>query len=279
MQLEDVTRRDESTGCALYVTSVTQLDTRHRGKVVAAGSHGGLIAAYLATLAGVRAVILNDAGVGKDKAGIAGLNYLASLGMAAACVAHTTARIGDGADMLARGRISHANVHAQRCGVEAGMATALAARLLETASTPIAAPPEQLESAHLLLERAGRQVWGLDTMSLACASHAGSVLVSGSHGGLLAGQSPAQVTPRCSAAAAVFSDAGGGIDDAGFARLWALDDRGMPAVTVSTASARIGDAVSIWETGILSRANAAAKAVGAAAGMNVREFASLVLRD
>ena len=46
------------------------------GKVLVAGSHGGVIAAYLGAKAGVHALVLNDAGLGKDRAGIAGLFYL-----------------------------------------------------------------------------------------------------------------------------------------------------------------------------------------------------------
>src|SRR5882672_10752917 len=99
--------------------SVTQLDDV-AGHVLVAGSHGGVIAAYLGAKAGVHALVLNDAGVGKDRAGIAGLFYLEDIGMAAAAVDCMSARIGDGADMLARGVISHANLYAAMCGVAAG---------------------------------------------------------------------------------------------------------------------------------------------------------------
>lgn len=43
------------------------------GKVLVAGSHGGIIAAHLGAKAGVHALILNDAGLGKDRAGIAAI--------------------------------------------------------------------------------------------------------------------------------------------------------------------------------------------------------------
>lgn len=74
--------------------SVTALGPAVRGAVLVAGSHGGLIASYLGARAGAHALILNDAGVGLDGAGIAGLAYLEAIGMAAATVAHTSARIG-----------------------------------------------------------------------------------------------------------------------------------------------------------------------------------------
>ena len=50
----------------LTADSVTELDARHRGAVLVAGSHGGRIAACYASRAGVHAVILNDAGIGKQ---------------------------------------------------------------------------------------------------------------------------------------------------------------------------------------------------------------------
>src|SRR5512140_2085758 len=90
------------------------------GKVLVAGSHAGVIAAWYGAKAGAHALVLNDAGVGKDRAGIAGLVYLEAIGMAAAAVDCMSARIGDGADMLARGVVSHANVFAAFCGVVAG---------------------------------------------------------------------------------------------------------------------------------------------------------------
>ena len=63
---------------------MTQLGAAVRGAVLVAGSHAGVIAAYYAARAGAGAVLLNDAGVGKDGAGIAGLAYLDAIGMAAA---------------------------------------------------------------------------------------------------------------------------------------------------------------------------------------------------
>src|SRR5260221_13502373 len=86
--------------------SVTQLGDV-AGRVLVAGSHGGVIAAWLGATAGVHALILNDAGVGKDRAGIAGLFYLEDIGMAAAAGDCISARIGDGPDNRAARLISH----------------------------------------------------------------------------------------------------------------------------------------------------------------------------
>src|SRR5258706_14335240 len=91
------------------VDSATQLDASARGSVAVCGSHGGLYAAWLAAKAGVRAVILNDAGIGKHSAGIAGVAWLAGLDVAACAVDYRSARIGDGNDMIASGVLSMVN--------------------------------------------------------------------------------------------------------------------------------------------------------------------------
>jgi len=77
---------------------------------------------------------------------------------------------------------------------------------------------------------------------------------------------------KAAASLAVFNDAGGGIEDAGLTRLPALDARAIPAVTVAHTSARIGDAVSAWETGVISHANATAAALRARPGASLRDW-------
>lgn len=109
--------------------------------MLVAGSHGGIVAAYLGAKAGAHALILNDAGVGKDRAGIAGLAWLEAIGMAAAAVDCMSARIGDGADMLAHGVISYANSYAAACGIVAGQSCRDAAERLRIAPAPHSEPP------------------------------------------------------------------------------------------------------------------------------------------
>src|SRR6202158_1652181 len=94
----------------IVADSITRVDeAAAHGAVVVNASHGGIYAAYLAAKLEAAAAIFNDAGIGRDNAGIAGLDYLQDLGIAAATVGHDTARIGDGADMMARGVITYAN--------------------------------------------------------------------------------------------------------------------------------------------------------------------------
>jgi hypothetical protein len=258
----------------IVADSVTRLDERARGAVLVAGSHGGVYAAYLAAKAGIRGAILNDAGVGKDAAGIGGLSWLEGLGIAAATIGHETARIGDGADMMARGRLTHANAIARKLGCRPGLACAEAAALLLGAPEPTRAPPEASESRRLL--RAGSvPVAALDSASLVTPEDGRSVLCIGSHGGLLGGRP--ETALKYDARAALFNDAGIGIDRAGVSRLPALDRRGIAAATVAAASARIGDGVSTYEDGVVSAVNDTAAALGAAVGMSAKAFIDLVL--
>jgi len=257
-------------------TSVTKLGPEHVGSVLVAGSHGGVIAAYLAAKARVGAVILNDAGGGLDGAGIAGLAYLERLGIAAATVDAMSARIGDGADMHARGVISHANAQAAACGVKPGDACAAAARKLLAAPISRDAAPHYEESRHLLRERQGEPaIWGLDSVSLVRPEDKDRIVMVGSHGGLLGGDPASAI--RGEVIAAVFNDAGVGADGAGVTRLPALAARGIAAAAVSSRSARIGEARSTWETGILTHVNATAAALGAKPGMSAQDFAECVI--
>jgi hypothetical protein len=248
----------------LTADSVTELDARHRGAVLVAGSHAGRIAAYYASRAGVHAVILNDAGIGKEEAGVAGLAALESVGMAAAAADCATARIGNGADALARGVVSRANALAAACGVVPGMPVRDAAVRLTRAPAPrgtLASPGEGRCEV-----RPG--IWALDSVGLALPEDAGRVLIFGSHGALHGGRVESAIPVP--ALAAAFHDAGAREED--MTRLPALAARGIPAVSVGAASARIGEARSMWESGVISHANAPAAALGARAGMPLAEF-------
>jgi hypothetical protein len=249
--------------------SITRVGPDSAGAVVVNASHGGFYAAYLAAKLQAAAAIFNDAGVGRDRAGIGGLDYLEEFGIAAATVGHNTARIGDGADMMARGAISHANRLAASLGVSPGQACRDAAAALQQARPADRAPPEALEAGFLLISGTP-QVWALDSASLVLPEHKDSIVVTGSHGGLL-GNRP-ETALKYDVLGALYNDAGIGKDAAGTTRLPALDARGIVAATVSAASARIGDARSTYEDGVISRVNARAASLGLREGISAREF-------
>ena len=251
--------------------SATQLDESARGQVVACGSHGGLYAAWLAAHAGVRGVILNDAGVGRHSAGIAGVVWLASLGIPACTVDYRSARIGDGADTLASGRISMANDLAAASGCLPGHTTKEAARCMhDIEDLEIEEYVPEIGEARQRVPNSGhRAVWAIDSVSLVKPEDERQIVVTGSHGGLVGGK--ADDFLDIAVFAAFFNDAGGGKDDAGFARLAPLEERGIAAGTVSCHTARIGDGRSTYETGVLSRVNETARRLELREGMSMRD--------
>lgn len=102
------------------VDSITELGPQDAGCLAVSGSHGGISSARYALAARPRLSIFNDAGVGKDEAGLAALPFLQSHGLAACTVAHSSARIGEAQSTLDEGVVSHVNALAQALGVEIG---------------------------------------------------------------------------------------------------------------------------------------------------------------
>ena len=243
--------------------SITDVTADMAGGVAVCGSHGGRYPATLASRAGLRAVIFNDAGIGYEEAGVAGVMALGATGMAAAAADCMTCRIGSAEDMLESGVISTANAPARSLGVEPGLPVAEAARLLASAEQPHSRldPIAESRFEHRL---DGVAVLCVDSASLVTPDDRDRLIVTGSHGGLIGGD-PARAL-KARARLAVFNDAGIGKDEAGTTRLPALDRVGIAAVTISHLSARIGDAQSALRTGRMSRGNRAASRLGLRAG-------------
>jgi len=253
------------------VDSVTQLGSDDAGAVAIAASHGGVYAGYLAAKAGVRAVILHDAGVGLDDAGVGALDYLQGLGIAAATIDYRSAVIGNGNSLAEDGTISFVNAAAAAAGCTPGQAAMNCARAMQDAPGGAGDVPVYEEARFVIRTgNGGPAVLGCDSTSLVKAGDTGAIVITGSHGELLAG-SPSWGN-RPDVLAAVFNDAGSDIAS----RLPDLDTRGIAAATVATASARIGDARSCYETGEISHVNETAAALGARPGMTCIEFVDLM---
>jgi len=254
----------------ILAPTVTKLPSEARGAVLLTGSHGGRYAGCLALAAGVRAAVFHDAGVGLDDAGVASLRLFDTLGVPAAAVGHETARIGDPDDMLARGRISRANAAAQALGVRPGMDAAEALAALNAAAPVAYARPRADEARATLPGVRSRPVVLIDSASLIHPElDRRAVVVTGSHGGLVGGD-PA-LALRADAFAAVFNDAGIGMDQAGVARLPSLDARGIAALCADALTCRIGEAASTYEHGVISAVNETAAGMGALPGMRVQD--------
>ena len=102
------------------VDSITELGPQDAGCIAVSGSHGGVSSARFALAARPLIAVFNDAGVGREAAGIAGLALLQDAGIAACTVAHDSARIGDARSTLGDGIISHSNALAAALGADAG---------------------------------------------------------------------------------------------------------------------------------------------------------------
>lgn len=251
----------------LVYDSVVKLPAEANGAVVVGGSHAAAYAAYMSAKFGCRAAIHHDAGIGKDEAGVSGLAYADTLGMAMAAVATASARIGDGQDLFSRGIISRTNKLAAECGVAAGMHCEEAARLLKKAPWPHAMPPAKGETRHTVEGFAC-----LDSSSLFEAHDRDRVVATGSHCALNSGMATAPFRPRL----AFYNDAGPGMDQGGILGLTLLEKEGIAGVAVSALSARIGDGRSTLQDGTISAANAPAYRLGAILGMPALALARAV---
>ena len=109
----------------------------------------------------------------------------------------------------------------------------------------------------------------LDSIALIDSSHAGTIVVTGSHGGRSAAGFVVDVSKK--PLAVFFNDAGGGKDDAGKVGLGMLQAIDVPAACYSHMSARIGDAQDGLDNGILTDMNELAKQVGIKKDMQVSE--------
>ncbi len=247
------------------------------GHVLVSGSYGGEYNAFHAGKRGIRGVVLNDAGVGKGGAGIAGLAYLDRVGLPGATANAHTCHIGDGEHMLACGVVSHVNKSALRYACAVGQSVRQCAEHMRDAPiVAVSMPPITGGGRTVIRELPGEpRVIALDAAPMLEASDAGSIVVTGSHAALFRGKPDGLIQPDVHAI--FFSDAGIGLDDAGVTRLPLLDERHIVAGAASADSAAIGNARSIYADGILSRVNATAAAAGGTRGMRIRDFVELLI--
>ena len=104
----------------LVMDSITKVAPGDEDTIVVSASHGGASSGEFALEVPLRVAFFNDAGVGKDDAGIAALEMLQARGVACGTVSHLTARIGDSQDMWDHGVVSHVNAQARAMGIAPG---------------------------------------------------------------------------------------------------------------------------------------------------------------
>jgi len=108
------------SGRVILMDSITKVAPEDDGAMVVCASHGGTSSGEFALEVPLKLVVFNDAGGGKDDAGIAALEMLQAKGIASAMVAHTSGRIGDSMDMWENGTLSHVNAVARELGLSEG---------------------------------------------------------------------------------------------------------------------------------------------------------------
>jgi hypothetical protein len=223
-------------------------------------------------------VLFNDAGVGKDQAGIAGIYLLERYGVCAAAVDVFSAEIGR-AEETQNGRISYVNKPALSIGVLPGMQGIAAAQVMSCAPRIFLKCSREIEEVTpsksvIYSSSSGHRITVVDSNSMIGPENVNDLVFTGSHGGLV-GPKPAIPAPVL---AVFYNDAGFGKNGAGVSRLPWLERNGIAAATVSAASARIGVGMDTYHCGLISHANAQAVDFGIKPGIQAMQAAALIMK-
>ncbi|WP_330229584.1 hypothetical protein OHA40_26610 [Nocardia sp. NBC_00508] len=121
----------------VVMDSLSQATEADRNHVIVAASNGGAASGTAARRLSLGCVVLNDAGIGKDGAGVAGITALDEVGIPAVAVSHMSAEISNGMDTWDNGVVSFVNETAQNAGFRIGERVSDAVlRFLETSPEP-----------------------------------------------------------------------------------------------------------------------------------------------
>jgi hypothetical protein len=242
--------------------------------VAVGASFAGAATAAMAMRPGVKAWIAHEGGPGKDEAGIGGLPLAQRFGIPAAAIATMTAGLSRGMTLIT-GTVSRANEAAMALGVRPGLTGGEAAKLMLNAPK---GKPCNLhgiidESIHEMEIAPQGKIYAVWSFSRVRGEHPNDVFCVASHGGKVMAQYALQARPR----GLIANDAGRGLEDSGMDGLEILDAGKTAAATVSTDSARLGDALSTYRDGVISAANASARAIGVKVGMKASDAARRML--
>tara|TARA_B100000676_G_C18040959_1_gene824932 strand:+ start:414 stop:812 length:399 start_codon:yes stop_codon:yes gene_type:complete len=105
----------------ILLDSITEIRPSDTESIIISASHGGISSGGYASNIRSAIVFFNDAGVGKDGAGIAALEILQDYNIAAGTTDFMSARIGDSIDVWENGIISHLNLLAEKAGFQVGI--------------------------------------------------------------------------------------------------------------------------------------------------------------
>lgn len=229
----------------------------------------------------VQAVFLNNAGIGKNSAGISGLAHYEAAGILACAVDHNSAEIGVARDTWENGVISHTNKLAHAAGIQIGDAVQTAVAKVNNVIQPLGFFQKSTDIESLVdktqaitidpikqyqTQIAGQTVSVSNSITFLNESNAGDIVVCGSHGGVSAGH---YAQKHC-LKAVFFNDAGIGKNNAGIKSLETLSEAGIFACTVDCMSAEIFNGEDTLENGIVSVCNSLAAKKGVTTMMTVK---------
>jgi hypothetical protein len=242
--------------------------------VVVVGSYCGTRILAPIFTRGVKAVIATDAGIGKDDAGISGLKHGEEIGVPVAAIVTMSAETSNGRSTLL-GEISRANAQARALGVFPGQIVyEAAARLaLAPAGKPIPTPRGEEEAPVVVEETPKGRIWATPGTTSILEKIPTDVFCSGANSSRVFSDGAL----RMAAKGAIANDAGIAKNNTAVEGLALLAERGIPAASVATMSARLAEGLSTWNDGIISVVNPPAAARGVKVGMTAKEAARLML--
>ena len=270
----------------VLLDSLGDLNADNASPILVCASHCGDNGAFARKLKNchVNAVFLNNAGIGKNLAGISGLSHYEAENILACAVDHYSAEIGVANDTWESGIISHTNTMAEDAGIQIGKSVKDAvARIINLMDLPTSTQKnknfeslineEKENSCKVDLKKQiqtqidGVSITVTDSITFLNESNAGDIVVCGSHGGVSAGH----YAQKHRIKAVFFNDAGIGKNSAGVKSLESLSDAGILACTVDCMSAEIFNGQDILDNGIITVCNQLAKSRNIKEKMTVKE--------
>jgi uncharacterized protein YunC (DUF1805 family) len=268
----------------VLLDSLGDLQPDNTSPILVCGSHCGDNGTFARKLknCGVKAVFLNNAGIGKNQAGISGLSYYEAENILACAVSHNSAEIGVSRDTWESGIISHTNTQAAELGIQIGDSVKEAVvRIINSLDTPSSiqkntgfeSPMDENKDSKVDLKKQlqmqidGVSITVTDSITFLNESNADDIVVCGSHGGVSAGHYAQKFRLK----AVFFNDAGIGKNNAGIKSLDSLSDAGILACTVDCMSAEIFNGQDVLDNGIISVCNQLAKSRNIKEKMTVKE--------
>ena len=271
----------------VLLDSLGDLQSDNTSPILVCGSHcgGNRDLAVHVKNCHVKAVFLNNAGVGKNQSGIRGLTHYEAENILACAVDHNSAEIGIARDTWESGTISHTSTQAEAVGIQINDSVKEAVAKISNSiklpsstqksknfETPIQNEVKDNNSKQDFKKQTQTQIDGVgitvtDSITFLNQNNSGDIVVCGSHGGLSAGD----YAQKHSVKAVFFNDAGMGKNNAGVKSLESLSNAGILACAVDCMSAEIFNGQDILANGIITICNQLAKARNIKEKMTVKE--------